>query len=106
MAEMLDEGRKKLHNDLLTMVSHVYFQPPESIKLEYPCIIYDLISSHQRYADDKAYRRLPCYSITIIDNDKNIDWVSKMLDFFDYCAFERSYISDNLSHYSFILYYL
>lgn len=108
MANSLEESRIELHNKFLEKldISNRYFQPPESIKLKYPCILYDLYRVNQRFADDSNYRIMPCYSVTIIDKSTDIDWIKKMLESFKYCSLERVYNSDNLVHYSFVLYYL
>lgn len=74
--------------------------------MDYPAIVYDVYRLNQRFADNKAYRKLPCYSVTIIDREQNVDWISAMLDAFEYCSLERVYNADELAHYSFTLYYL
>lgn len=101
-------SRLKLHSELQKLLGaedRVYFDPPESVKMRYPAIVYELNRINQRYADDKAYRRLKNYSVTIITRDPDTSMVDDMLDSFSYCAFEREYRADNLHHYSFILYY-
>lgn len=109
MAKQLEESRLELHEKLCTMLGsrQVYYQSPETVKMKYPSIVYDLYRINQRFADDKNYRLMPAYSITIIDRSTNLDWVNTMLETFSkYCSLERTYIADNLVHYSFILYYL
>lgn len=109
MARPLEESRLELHEKLVKLLGsrQVYFQPPETIKMKYPSIIYDLYRINQRFADDKNYRLMPAYSITIIDQTTELDWITKMFQAFSkYCSLERTYTADNLVHYSFILYYL
>lgn len=108
MANSLEESRINLHNEFEAKlgITNRYFQLPESIKLKYPCILYEMYRVNQRFADDRNYRMMPCYSVTIIDRTTNIDWVKKMLESFKYCSLERVYNADNLVHYSFVLYYL
>lgn len=109
MARSLEEGRLELHEKLCTLLGsrQVYYQPPETIKIKYPAIIYDLYRINQRFADDSNYRVMPGYSITIIDRSTDLDWVDRMLTTFPrYCSLERSYTADNLVHYSFILFYV
>ena len=50
-------------------VSAVYFQPPASIKMTYPCIVYDLSDISPDYANNKPYRLTNEYSLTIIDKN-------------------------------------
>ena len=82
----------------------VYFQPPPSVKLVYPCIIYNLSRIDTKYANDKPYLNKKCYSVTIIDKDPD----SKIPDTFynmPLCRFERPYPADNLNHWIFSLFY-
>ena len=83
----------------------VYFQPPESVKLSYPCIIYNLTPGEVRRADDLAYNYIRCYDVLIIDRDPEVEWDKKMLESFQYCTFSRAYTSDNLNHWTFRLYF-
>lgn len=108
MEKSLEMSREELQGKLEIFLNsrNVYFDPPETIRMKYPAITYNLYRLNQRFADNKPYRLLPCYSITIIDNESNIDWISQMLESFEYCSFDRTYYSDNLAHYSFIVYYL
>lgn len=108
MGKSLETSREELQMKLEEFLgsNNVYFNPLETIRMKYPAIVYDLYRLNQRFADNKPYRSLPCYSITIIDRQSDLDWVGNMLDEFEYCSLDRSYYSDNLVHYSFVLYYL
>ena len=109
MAKQIEEERLELHEKLCNLLGsrQVYFQPPETIKMSYPAIIYDLYRINQRFADDTNYRIMPGYSVNIIDRTTDLDWLDKMLEAFPkYCSLERTYVADNLVHYSFILFYL
>lgn len=108
MGKSLETSREELQSKLEAFLGsrNVYFDPPESIRMKYPAITYDLYRLNQRFADNKPYRSLPCYMVTIIDRESNLDWVKDMLDTFEYCALDRIYNADNLAHYSFVLYYL
>ena len=84
--------------------SYVYFQPPETIKLHYPCIIYERITGAGQYADNKAYMFKICYRITYIDKDPDNEIIHKLMDI-PYMSMDRSFKADNLNHDVFILYY-
>lgn len=84
---------------------NVYFQPPESIKLSYPCIIYDLSNERVTYADNKAYHKKRIYTLMIIDKNPDSILLDKLHDTFMYCMFVRSYTADNLHHYVYELAY-
>lgn len=83
---------------------HVYFHPPESLKLSYPCIVYKLSDLPDGYADNIPYFEYRKYQLTVIDPDpesKLRDKVAKM----KWCRFARTFVSDNLNHYVFELNY-
>lgn len=84
-------------------VKKVYFQPPENIKLIYPCIIYDLNSMHPTYADSKKYLVHKSYKITVIDRDPD-STIPDKVSTLPYCSFNRYYVADNLNHYVFTIY--
>lgn len=85
-------------------VAEVYFQPPESVKLVYPCIIYNRDDMDTRFADNSPYTVTNHYQVTIIDAnpDSEIpDWMS----LFPMCLFDRHFTQDNLNHDIFDLYF-
>ena len=84
--------------------SHVYFQPPESIKMTYPAIVYALDGIKTVHADDGVYLSHRRYSVTVIDKNPDSILVEKMLAL-PYCSFNRYYTSDHLNHFVFTLYF-
>jgi hypothetical protein len=84
---------------------NVYFQPPESIDISYPCIIYkrDVIGN-TKFANDKPYNHQVRYSVTIIDEDPDSLILDKIAEL-PMCIFNRHYTSDNLNHDVYNLYY-
>lgn len=99
------DKRLKLHNQLVEILGskNVYYQPPESLKLKYPCIIYEKDAINQIYADDQAYLTHCRYSITHISQKPDSEVVDKLIKL-HMCSFERTYRSDNLYHDLFNLY--
>lgn len=83
---------------------NVYFQPPETKKISYPCIIYELSTISSIPADDTKYRNLKRYSVTLIDKNPESIYVDGILSL-QYCSFDRSFVSDNLNHFVFTIYY-
>ena len=45
---------------------NVYFQPPESVKLKYDCIIYEVTDADTKYADNLPYHYTKAYEVTVI----------------------------------------
>lgn len=101
MAERID-----LQNTLTDILGskNVYYQPPESVKLSYPCILFELSNYIFDHADNTKYRGLKKYSITLISKEPDPATMDKILKL-KYSSFDRYYISDNLYHYNFELYY-
>lgn len=83
---------------------NVYYQPPSSIKLNYPAIIYSRSDIPNRFADDKVYKQDRVYELTVIDYNPDSEIVSKVSQL-PMCRFSRHFTSDNLNHDVFILYY-
>lgn len=77
--------------------NNVYFQPPESIKLQYPCIIYELTDIRAHMADNIKYKHLNKYNVMVIDSNPDSQIPRKVLDL-PYSAFNRQYVADNLYH--------
>lgn len=83
---------------------HVYFQPPESIKMEYPAIVYSRSDVINRYANNNVYIQDISYEVTVIDYDPDSEIVKKVSKL-PYCRFDRHYTSDNLNHDTFTIYF-
>ncbi len=84
---------------------NVYFQPPESVKMKYPCIRYELSDIANRHADNKNYNLVDRYTIQYINKDPDDATKRYILETFEMCSFDRFYTADNLNHYVFTLYY-
>lgn len=100
-------SRLKLQEDLERILNsrNVYFQPPESIKINYPCIIYNLSNERPIYADNKEYKSLKLYTVTVIDKNPDSLIPDKLKKSFQYCRFDRPYTTNNLNHFVFSLFY-
>lgn len=99
--------RLDLHTELVSILGsdHVYYQPPESVKMVYPCIVYSLNDIDDRNANDSSYKRIRGYSVVLICRDPDTTIVDSILDHFKYCRYDRRYVADNLYHDAFIIYY-
>lgn len=98
-------GNKPSISDfLLGLADHVYFQPPESVKMEYPCIVYERDSVHRTFANDSPYVNTMRYTVTVIDKNPNSELNKRMLEITG-CAFDRHYVASNLNHDVYTLYY-
>ena len=98
--------RLKLHELLKNVLgsSNVYFQPPETLKLKYPAIIYALDRINTGYADDIPYTTARAYSITVIDKNPDSEIVDRIAALPSF-KFNRFFVSDNLNHTVFTITY-
>ena len=83
---------------------NVYFQPPESKKMEYPAIKYSMDGIDKRSADDTAYMLTKKYELIVISKKPDHPVIDKLLQL-PMCRLDTHYISDNLNHDVFTLYY-
>lgn len=92
-------SRLELHEILCELLGsrNVYYQPPESVKMDYPCIRYSKSKIDTKYADNKKYISKTCYEIIVIDRMPDNAVIDKLLEL-PYCSYERTYPSDNLNH--------
>ena len=84
--------------------TNVYFDPPESFKLKYPCIVYNLSGNYLRKADNKNYINMKRYTLIYITKDAD-DPMADVLEDLDHCSLDRPYSSDNLYHYAYTIYF-
>ena len=81
---------------------NVYFQPPGSVKMKYPAIVYGLEDIKNTFANDRVYLSKRKYLITVIDEDPDSEIVEKISQL-PTCRFNRHFELDNLNHDVFIL---
>lgn len=83
---------------------HVYFQPPATVTMVYPCIVYKRDFAKSLFADNVPYRHRKRYAVTVIDRDPN-SAVPDKIAFLPMCLFERSFVAGNLNHDVFNVYF-
>ena len=82
----------------------VYFQPPPTIKLVYPCIIYKRDYQLTTFADDRPYSIKKRYQVTVIDEDPDSVIPDKVAEL-PLCIHDRFFTADNLNHDVFKLFF-
>ena len=83
---------------------NVYFQPPPSVRMDYPCIVYHRDYELANYADDFPYKRRKRYLVTVIDRDPDSGIPDKVASL-PLCVYDRFYTADNLNHDVFKLFF-
>lgn len=98
------DQRSKLQKVLEDITKNVYFQPPSSKTLTYPCIIYSLSSDRPLYAGNKIYLNKDRYTVIVIDRNPETSLFGEVRSL-PLCSFDRFYTTGNLNHYAFSLYF-
>ena len=100
-------SRLELHEELCELLGtrNVYFQSPESVKMQYDAIRYELGGKNLKRADDRIYLNTNQYEGVVITRDPDTMIPDRLLAHFEMCSFGRPYTADNLNHYPFTLYY-
>jgi hypothetical protein len=85
-------------------VQMVKFQPSDSTRLTYPCIIYSRDSQDVTYADNHPFRTDTRYMVTVIDRNPD-SLIPSLVAKLPYCSFSRFYVADDLNHDVYALYF-
>lgn len=83
---------------------NVYFQPPATLQMSYPCIIYKRDRRDTEFADNKPYKDKKRYQVTVISPDPDSDIPDKVATL-PLCSFDRFYTADSLNHDVFNLFF-
>ena len=83
---------------------NVYFQPPDSLRMAYPAIVYVLDTVATEYADNTPYSLATRYQVTYIDRSPVSDVPGK-IQLLPRCRFSSYFASDGLNHYNHTIYY-
>lgn len=97
-------NRTELQTLLEGLVNNVYFQPPESISLNYPCIIYRRSAIRTDYANNVPYILRKEYTLTLIESNPDSS-IPDQLARLPTARHERYYTADNLNHNVFTIFF-
>ena len=100
------DRRLELHEILCGVLGsrNVYFQPPEDLKMKFPCIIYEHDNNYVINADNKKYMKKRKYTVTVVDKDPDTE-IPERLDELMFSEMNRRYVADNLNHIVYTMYY-
>lgn len=98
--------RLELHSLLEEMLDskNVYYQPPESIKMQYDAIRYSKKTIRPTFANGGKYLMKDCYELIVISKRPDNPVIKKLLSL-PYCSYDRHYVADNLNHDVLTIYY-
>ena len=83
---------------------NVYYQSPESVKMQYPAIRYSRKNIQSVYANNSKYLMRDCYELIVISRNPDNPVIKRLLAL-PYCSYDRQYITDNLYHDVLTIYY-
>lgn len=99
--------RQDLHDLLASIVganNQVYFQPPPTIQMTYPCVVYRRDDIKTDFASNGLYKKMKRYSLTVIDRNPDSTIPDTILGL-EHCSFDRHFTKDGLNHDVFQLFF-
>lgn len=91
--------RLTLHHKLVDILGseNVYYNPPESQKLNFPCIVYNLSYIEQIHADNIKYIDYTTYKITVVSKNPDHPAIRSILDI-PMTKFSTNYVKNGFYH--------
>lgn len=83
---------------------NVYFQPPASIQMKYPAIVYERGTMDIKHADNNPYRHTKRYSVTVIYSDADSE-LPDIIASLPSVSHSRHFKANNLYHDVFDIYF-
>jgi hypothetical protein len=98
--------RLQLQQDLEDLLGseNVYFQPPSTVKMQYPAIVYNRDQMDTAFADNAPYMVKERYQVTVIDRNPD-SVIPEKIAYLPLSTFVSAFVADNLNHSVFALYY-
>lgn len=93
------KNRLTLHQTLVDILgsNHVYYNPPESLKLEFPCIVYNISTINSVKADNKNYINYDAYKIIVVSKKVDNPAIRSILEL-PRTRYVNRYTRDGLYH--------
>ena len=95
---------QKLQAMLMEICDHVYYQPPATLLMNYPAIRFKRSDIRNTFADNEVFKQSHFYQLTVIDRDPDSEIVEKVSKL-PKVRHTQHYVSDNLYHDVFTIYY-
>ena len=83
---------------------NVYFQPPASLTMQYPAIVYRRDPADTKHANNLPYRITQQYEVTLIARDPDSNLRDKLAAL-PTSQHARFFVADNLNHDVFSIYF-
>lgn len=94
-----EKRRLQFHSILVNILGskNVYYQPPESVRMKYPAIVYSRDRIRNNFANNNVYTQQYAYKVTVIDEDPDSEIVDR-ISRFSTANYENHFTSDGLNH--------
>lgn len=79
---------------------HVYFEPPETVKMSYPCFVYHFTGYNSVNANDDDYLKSEEYAVRYITKKADPP-IPKAVAALPHVTYDRHYVAENLHHFMF-----
>ena len=98
-------SRLELHEALCKILGtrNVYFQPPSSVAIKYPAIVYSRRRIDNTNANNGVYKQDDSYELTVVDDDPD-SGIVRDISKLPMCRHDKHYKKDGLNHDTFTLY--
>lgn len=99
-------SREDLSEILHTVLGsdNVYFQPPPTIEMKYPCIVYKLDDVRTRHANNGLYKKDNAYTVIYMDKRPDSEIPDRILEI-PKSRFDRFYTADKINHFVFNIFF-
>jgi len=97
-------SRIELHDVLKALLgsTNVYYQPPSTVTMQYPAIVYSRDSMASKYANNYVYNVTTAYGIIVIDRNPD-SLIPGKVALLPTAKHTSNYIADNLNHDTFTI---
>ena len=95
-------ARAELSELLHGLAENVYFQPPATVQMKYPCIVYHRKPPSIEHADNRPYRKDSLWQITVIDRSPDSP-IAEAIEGLPGIRPDANFTQDNLHHYVYTL---
>lgn len=96
--------RDELSEVLHGLADRVYFQPPATVQMKYPCIVYNRKPPQIDHADNRPYRKGELWQLTVIDRSPD-STIAEAVEELPGIRCDANFTQDNLHHYVYTLYF-
>lgn len=95
----MEKTRLTLHQAFVDALgsSNVYYNPPETLKMEFPAIVYKLDYIEQIHADNKKYIDWTTYKVIVVSSRPDHPVIKKILNW-EMTRFSTSYTRNGFYH--------